>query len=70
MAETAVVYTHKGCGGATVWDLSGGYCPRCGTEGLERDDPPEPEATWVTCPACSVLVPGGIACGQCGRPLP
>jgi hypothetical protein len=26
-------------------------------------------AHWVTCPACSVLVPGGMACGQCGRPL-
>jgi hypothetical protein len=77
MAETTVVYTHKGCGGVTVWDLSGGYCTGCGTENLDRDDTETPalpelpadEAVWVTCPGCSVLVPGGMACGQCGRPL-
>ena len=29
---------HIGCGGAVLWDLSGGYCTRCHAENLEPDD--------------------------------
>ena len=29
---------HIGCGGAVLWDLSGGYCTRCHAEGLEPDE--------------------------------
>ena len=31
-------YLHKGCGGVTIWDLSGGFCLKCHAEGLEMDD--------------------------------
>jgi hypothetical protein len=78
MASETTVYTHKGCGGVTVWDLSGGYCIRCGAEGLDPDaaEPPQLPPTllrytpvWVTCQACGALVPDGGGCGECGRPL-
>jgi hypothetical protein len=29
---------HIGCGGAVLWDLSGGYCTKCHAENLEPDD--------------------------------
>jgi hypothetical protein len=31
-------YIHKECGGVTIWDLSGGFCTKCHTEGLDADD--------------------------------
>lgn len=38
-------YVHKGCGGTTIWDLSGGFCTRCHAEGLDTDDVERQEAT-------------------------
>jgi len=43
-------YTHKECGGVTIWDLSGGFCVKCHAEGLDTDD--------VEHPPC----PGGCGC--------
>ena len=31
-------YFHKGCGGVTIWDLSGGFCTACHAEGLDMED--------------------------------
>jgi hypothetical protein len=30
--------THNDCGGIVMWDLSGGFCTRCHSEGLEIED--------------------------------
>lgn len=32
---------HAGCMGRVYFDLSGGFCQRCGAEGLDHEDPAE-----------------------------
>jgi hypothetical protein len=53
-------------------DRLAGRCTDPAPESCADADCPEhgtPTAVWVTCPGCSVLVPDGEACGECGRPL-
>ena len=51
-------YTHKECGGVTIWDLSGGFCTKCHTEGLDMGDvePLNP------CPHEAVFPDGRVPC--------
>jgi cytochrome c1 len=37
-SEHVTPRVHIGCGGAVLWDLSGGYCTRCHAENLEPDE--------------------------------
>ena len=51
---------HIGCGGAVLWDLSGGYCTKCHAEYLEPDEAERgPAGYWIS-DECA-----GEACGAC-----